>query len=64
MDNMKSMMPCMRNDSDFEIGMAYVPWQKMNQLYEPAKALMAGSLFPELEKPFYGSSAARKVVRR
>lgn len=44
------------------VGMAYVPWQNMSELYEPAQALRAGTLFPELEKPFYGSM--RKGARR
>ncbi len=43
------------NCRHWAIGMAYVPWQKMEELYEPARALKAGTLFPELEKPFYGS---------
>lgn len=43
------------NCNSWPISMAYVPWQHMNQVYEPAQALRSGTLFPELEKPFYGS---------
>jgi hypothetical protein len=34
--------------------MAYVPWQTWNTVYEPEKALMMGTIFPELNKPFRG----------
>ena len=30
---------------------AYVPWQKWQMLYKPAEALMAGTMFEELDKP-------------
>lgn len=49
------------NSCDNEVlAMAYVPWQRFNETYEPAKALKAGTIFPELDKPFLG----RKGVRR
>lgn len=38
----------------FPIGMAYVPWQHWGSLYEPEKALKVGTIFPELNKPYYG----------
>lgn len=34
--------------------MAYVPMQENTTEYELDKALMAGTLFPQLDKPFYG----------
>lgn len=40
--------------SDFPVGMCYVPWQKFSQVYDPKRALMAGTIFPELDKPFTG----------
>lgn len=67
MENMRNCTQCAENAERMErkcsqdncnnwtIAMAYVPWQNMNQLYEPAQALRKGTLFPELEKPFYGS---------
>lgn len=36
------------------LAMAYVPWQQWNQTYELKKALQAGTIFPELNKPFWG----------
>lgn len=36
------------------VAMAYVPWQKFTNTYEPQRALMAGTIFPELDKPFLG----------
>lgn len=35
-------------------GMAYVPWQVFTKAYDPKKALQAGTIFPELDKPFIG----------
>ena len=34
------------------LAMAYVPFQQINQVYEPDKAMSAGTLFPELDLPF------------
>jgi hypothetical protein len=39
--------------------MAYVPWQTFTKAYEPQKALMAGTIFPELDKPFIGRCTMR-----
>lgn len=48
-----SMMP--KQDCPNQVvGMAYVPWQTFGQIYDPKKALMAGTIFPELDKPFTG----------
>lgn len=56
---MRSPMPrsCSRNAdplSDMPVAMAYVPWQYFREVYEPDKALQYGTIFPELNKPFYG----------
>ena len=32
-----------------KVGYAYVPIQKLNRLYSPDKALMRGTIFPELD---------------
>lgn len=48
---------CGRNTdslSDMPVAMAYVPWQYFREVYEPDKALQYGTIFPELNKPFYG----------
>lgn len=41
------------------LGMGYVPWQNFECTYEPAQALQAGTIFPELDKPFYGRRGMR-----
>lgn len=42
------------------VAMAYVPWQYMNETYEPDKALQCGTIFPELNKPFLGKGGCPK----
>ena len=37
---------------EYVVGMAYVPWQYFDQVYETDKALEIGTIFPELDKPF------------
>lgn len=41
------------------LAMGYVPWQNFECTYEPAQALQAGTIFPELDKPFYGRRGIR-----
>ncbi len=41
-------------ETPLSIAMAYVPWQKMEQIYDPSKAFKYGTLFPELNLPFMG----------
>ena len=36
------------------LAMAYVPNQQFGEVYEPCAALIAGTLFPDLDKPFCG----------
>ena len=38
----------------FPLAMAYVPWQQWNQTYDLDRGLAAGTIFPELDKPFLG----------
>jgi hypothetical protein len=44
------------NDSAFPpqtpVGMAYVPMQKIGVIFQPDAAFKAGTVFPDLEKPF------------
>ncbi|MBQ8185146.1 MAG: spore coat associated protein CotJA [Lachnospiraceae bacterium] len=48
-------MPYSTMDMDrFPVAMLYVPWQKWNQTYELDRGLKAGTIFPELDKPFRG----------
>lgn len=42
------------------IAMQYVPWQHWDQVYCPEEALQYGTIFPELNKPFYGKGACRR----
>lgn len=44
--------------SDLPLGIAYVPWQKFEQVFEADKGFMCGSIFAELVYPFYGARAA------
>ncbi len=42
------------------LGMAYVVNQKWGNVYEPCKALNAGTIFPALDLPFMGRSCGRR----
>ncbi|HUV84966.1 MAG TPA: spore coat associated protein CotJA [Methanosarcinales archaeon] len=37
---------------EFELAIAYVPYQVMYKIYEPMKSLMKGTIFPELYRPY------------
>ena len=34
--------------------MAYIPMQKFGDVYSEDEALIKGTLFPDIDKPFYG----------
>ena len=38
----------------FPVAMLYVPWQRWNQTYELDRGLKAGTIFPDLDRPFRG----------
>jgi len=40
--------------SGLSIAMAYVPWQKWQNIYKPENALYAGTIFQDLDLPFTG----------
>ena len=46
--NQSGMFECL------PIGMAYVPWQRWNKVYQEDVALNRGTIFPELDLPFLG----------
>lgn len=46
------------------LAIAYVRWQELSNVYEPEKALIQGTLFPELDKPFYGRRARYGMQKR
>ena len=44
-----------RKSDRFPIAMAYVPWQEFQGMYDDLeKDYCAGTIFPELDKPFTG----------
>lgn len=53
----QSYINCMDEtvDAKYKVAMGYVPWQHFTRAYEPQKALKAGTIFPELDKPFTGT---------
>ncbi|MFU0827763.1 MAG: Spore coat associated protein JA (CotJA) [Lachnoclostridium sp.] len=40
------------------LAMAYIPIQQFKDLYDPEYALKAGTIFKELDLPFYGTGGA------
>lgn len=41
------------------LGQAYVPFQVYVNRWEPMKALMMGTIFPELYRPYYSEERRR-----
>ena len=52
MDTKLNITSCREADTQQVPGMAYVPWQQFTKTYDPNRALRAGTIFPELDKPF------------
>ncbi len=50
-------LPMAKNDclSGRSLSMVYSPCQEFEGVYEPMPGLAAGTIFRELEKPFYGA---------
>lgn len=49
--------PCCERDDELSgmpLAMAYVPWQNWKHIYEKEQAFCRGTIFEELDKPFYG----------
>lgn len=42
----------------FSLAMAYVPWQRFDQVLDAEHGLNHGTIFAELVLPFYGDKAA------
>lgn len=62
MQPMPYMQPMPLKDifqKDVPLAMAYVPMQMWNNTYDLDKALMVGTLFPCLDKPFMGRCACK-----
>nr|MBQ8253744.1 spore coat associated protein CotJA [Lachnospiraceae bacterium] len=52
---MKNYYEQYRQMEEFPVAMAYVPWQKLDKIYENLEeAFHEGTIFPELNKPFCG----------
>ena len=52
MDDLSFLMP---DGQKPVVAMAYVPWQHFTKMYENLeKGYQAGTIFPELDKPFTG----------
>lgn len=49
-----------RKLKDLPLTMAYVPIQQWKDVYSEPDALCRGTLFPELDKPFYGKFTGAK----
>ncbi len=53
------MTPQMTRENDClsgrSLAMVYSPCHEFEGVYEPMQGLMAGTIFRELEKPFYGA---------
>ena len=45
---------------DLRLAMAYVKRQQFKNVYEPQIALKKGTIFPELDLPFYGRKGGMK----
>ena len=60
-ENKKTIPPIPK---DATVAMAYVPWQQFTKTYDPNRALRAGTIFPELDKPFTGNCAWNNGGRR
>ena len=70
MDNPYMMNPALDEESDeiytdmlrcgdMVVGMAYVPMQTWEGLYDPDEALARGTQFADLDKPFFGEDVWR-----
>jgi len=53
-DNGRMIRTGSNNNQNLALAMAYVPMQCLKNAYSLEQALFAGTLFPELDKPFTG----------
>ena len=42
---------------DTALAIAYVKWQDFGNVYEAEEGFVRGTIFPDLDKPFYGRRA-------
>ncbi len=48
-----------RHCEDMVVAMAYVPWQRMDNMFAVEEGFHRGTLFPELDKPFTAGGGCR-----
>lgn len=51
MDNRYTNQSCAKEQTPV-VGMAYVPWQHLQTVYDSEKGFSRGTIFPELDKPW------------
>lgn len=51
---MPEIMPESTFPAKVSLAMMYIPYQRFERLYDEEKALSRGTLFEELDLPFYG----------
>lgn len=44
---------------DMPLAMAYVPIQRFGNVYDLCKGFERGTIFPDLDKPFYGAGGCQ-----
>jgi hypothetical protein len=65
--NMNCAMPMenrpnpVNNCNNWEVAMAYVPWQTYTETYDLCRALQVGTIFPELNKPFMAAGRCARI---
>lgn len=66
--NMSPLSADMRSKAckkdDKSLAMVYSPYQEWGNIYGPEKALCAGTLFSELDKPFEGYKTSGRCLYR
>lgn len=58
----QTMVSSVKKDTyeDMALAMAYVPWQKWQNIYDAEKGFCNGTIFQELNLPFYGVGGCQK----
>ena len=62
-NNYQQSMPCASSRDKYEnkvLAMAYVPWQKWQNIYDVEKGFCRGTIFQELDLPFFGVGGCQK----
>ena len=58
--NESQVAPCKESEAYKSLAMVYAPMQEYKMIYDPEIALVNGTIFEELNKPFYGGSCRSK----